>query len=235
MVDLSNYAFIFDMDGTLVDNMRFHTDAWQRVLAENGVQMDAHEFLVRTAGMINRQIVPMVFPGISETDSEAISERKESLYRELFMAHRAAVKGAVEFLTESQRLGIRLAVATAAPTPNVEFVLDGLDLRHFFMAITTAADISHGKPDPEIFLRSAEKLGVESRRCLVFEDALGGLEASRRAGMKAVGVTTVNTADELLKLDAVVEAVPNFEGLNPGDLVEKHLVINGIAKEAKHE
>jgi beta-phosphoglucomutase family hydrolase len=235
MTDFSSFAFIFDMDGTLVDNMKFHTDAWQQVMAENGVEMDANEFLIRTAGMINRQIVPMIFPDISEINAEAISERKENLYRELFIAHREPVKGAVEFLTASKELGIKLSVATAAPNGNVEFILDGLDLRHFFSAITTAADITHGKPDPEIFLKSAEKLDVEPRHCMVFEDAIGGIEAARRAGMKAIGITTVNAADELLKLDAVVDAEPDFTRLDPKLLIEKFLLEKETAKEAKNE
>ena len=231
MIDFGSYAFVFDMDGTLVDNMKYHTEAWQRLLSEHGVEMDANEFLIRTAGMINRQIMPMIFPGIAEDEAEAIGEQKEQLYRELFLKHRAAVDGAVEFLSEAKRLGIKLAVATAAPTGNVEFILDGLDLRRFFDAITTAADIRNGKPDPEIFLKSAEKLGVEPRHCLVFEDAIGGMEAARRAGMKAVGITTVNSAEDLLKLDAVVEAHANFREMKPERLVQQYLVDRATAME----
>ena len=231
MVDFENFAFVFDMDGTLVDNMKYHTEAWQRLLAEHGVEMDANEFLIRPAGMINRQIMPMLFPGIPEDEGEALSEQKERLYRELFLEHRAAVSGAEKFLSESKRLGIKLAVATAAPTGNVEFILDGLDLRRYFDAVTTAADIKNGKPDPEIFLRSAEKLNVEPRHCLVFEDALGGFEAARRAGMKAVGITTVNAAEDLLKLEPVVEARPDFVGLEPVGLIEKYLLNYSTAME----
>lgn len=231
MIDFENFAFVFDMDGTLVDNMKYHTEAWQRLLAEHGVEMDANEFLIRTAGMINRQIMPMLFPGIPEDEGEALGEKKEKLYRELFLEHRAPVAGTEEFLSESKRLGIKLAVATAAPTGNVEFILDGLDLRRYFDAVTTAADIKNGKPDPEIFLRSAEKLGIEPRHCLVFEDALGGLEAARRAGMSSIGITTVNAAEELLKIQSVVEAHPSFVGLEPVRLVEKYLLNYSTAKE----
>jgi beta-phosphoglucomutase len=231
MIDFGSYAFVFDMDGTLVDNMKYHTEAWQRLLAQHGVEMDANEFLVRTAGMINRQIMPMIFPGISDAEAEAVGEQKEVLYRELFLAHRAPIEGAEEFLGEAKRLGIKLAVATAAPTGNVEFILDGLDLRRYFDAVTTAADIRNGKPDPEIFLKSAEKLDVEARNCLVFEDALGGMEAARRAGMKAIGITTVNSAEDLLKLDPVVEAHANFREMKPEHLVQQYLVDRATAME----
>ena len=216
-------AFIFDMDGTLVDNMRFHTEAWGKMLEENGVRMNAHDFLVKTAGKTNREILPGVFGEISDERILALGERKESLYRELFLPVRRPLAGVVEFLEESKRLGIKMAVATAAPVGNMEFILDGLDLRRFFDAITTADDIVNGKPDPEIFLRSAERLGVTPENCIVFEDAVGGFEAAHRAGMKSIGIATVNSIEDILKFASVVEAHADFSGLSPQDLIEKYV------------
>ena len=216
-------AFVFDMDGTLVDNMRFHTEAWRKMLAENGVEMNAHDFLVKTAGKTNREILPTIFDGISEERIAELGLRKESLYREGFLEHRRTIDGAVAFLEKAKTLGVKMAVATAAPVGNVEFILDGLDLRKYFEAVTTAADIKNGKPDPEIFLKSAEKLNVEAKNCLVFEDALGGFEAAHRAEMKSIGMATVNSIEEILRLDSVVEAHKNFVGLEPQNLIEKYL------------
>jgi beta-phosphoglucomutase len=230
MTELTNRALIFDMDGTLVDNMRFHTEAWGRMLAENNVEMNAHDFLVKTAGKTNREIMPTVFGDISDERIAELGERKETLYRELFLEHRKTVGGAIEFLEEAQKLGVKMAVATAAPVGNVEFILDGLNLRRFFQAVTTAADIKNGKPDPEIFLKSAEKLDVAPQNCLVFEDAIGGFEAAHRAGMKSVGIATVNSVEEILKLDSVVEARPDFINLKPLDLIEKYLPFENYAK-----
>lgn len=223
-------AFIFDMDGTLVDNMRFHTEAWGKMLAENGVEMNAHDFLVKTAGKTNREILPTVFGDISDERIEELGNRKESLYRELFLAERRTVEGAVEFLEAAHALGVKMAVATAAPIENVEFILDGLNLRRFFDAVTTAADVTHGKPNPEIFLKSAEKLGVEPQNCLVFEDAVGGFQAAHAAEMKSIGITTVNSAEEILQFDSVVEAHANFVDLSPQDLIEKYLPFEKYAK-----
>lgn len=223
MIEFTNRAFIFDMDGTLVDNMRFHTDAWGKMLAENGVEMDAHDFLVKTAGKTNREILPTVFDEISEERIIELGERKETLYRESFLPERKPVEGVIEFLEESKKLGIKMAVATAAPVANMEFILDGLDLRKFFGAITTAAEIKNGKPDPEIFLKSAEKLDVTPQHCLVFEDAIGGFEAAHRARMKSVGIATVNSIEEILRLDSVVEAHTDFTTLNPQNLIENYL------------
>lgn len=224
MVDFTSTAFIFDMDGTLVDNMCAHTNAWAKLLAENGLEMETHRFLVATAGRTNREIMPEVFGDISEERITQLAQRKESLYREAYLPDRKPVAGVVEFLTEAKKLGIKMAVATAAANPNMEFILDGLDLRRFFDAVTTASDVKQGKPDPAMFLVSAKKLAVEPRRCIVFEDAIGGFEAAHRAGMKSIGIATVNSVQDILKLDSVVEALPDFTGLDPRDLVEKYMV-----------
>ncbi len=216
-------AFIFDMDGTLVDNMRFHTEAWGKMLEENGVEMNAHDFLVKTAGKTNREILPTVFDEITDERIVELGNRKESLYREFFLPERRPLAGVIEFLEAAQSLGVKMAVATAAPVGNMEFVLDGLDLRRFFDAITTADDIINGKPDPEIFLRSAEKLRVEPANCIVFEDAVGGFEAAHRARMKSIGIATVNSVEEILRLDSVVEAHADFSGLKPQELIERYV------------
>jgi beta-phosphoglucomutase family hydrolase len=222
MNHFENRAFIFDMDGTLVDNMRFHTEAWGKMLAENGVEMNAHDFLVKTAGKTNREILPGVFGEISDARIAELGHRKETLYQELFLPHREVIKGVIEFLEEAKTLEIKMAVSTAAPVMNVEFILDGLDLRKFFAAVVTAADVKEGKPNPEIFLKSAEKLNVTPENCLVFEDAIGGFEAAHRAGMKSIGIATVNSIEDILKLDSVVEAHDDFVKLKPQNLVAKY-------------
>ena len=223
MTDNGTRAFIFDMDGTLVDNMAFHARAWQQMLAERGVQMDGDEFMVKTAGKTNREILPMIIGGLTDEKLHELGERKEQLYREFFAADRRTVDGAVEFLERSRSLGVKMAVATAAPIANVEFILDGLDIRKYFDAVTTAADITNGKPDPEIFLTSAKKLGVKPENCIVFEDAVNGLEAAKRAKMVAIGITTVNSAKDMLKLGSVAEAHADFRGLDPAVLIERYL------------
>lgn len=222
-MDYSRYAFIFDMDGTLVDNMRHHTRAWGILLEENGIELDSAHFLVRTAGRTNREIMPMVFGDISEERLEELTFRKESLYRESFLPERRLVEGLDEFFGKATELGIPMAVATAATTRNVEFILDGLDIRGLFGAVVTAADVKRGKPDPEIFLKSAEMLGVEPSRCIVFEDAVGGFEAAHRAGMKAIGIATVNPVEEILGYESVVDAALDFKGFDPVGLVASHL------------
>ena len=112
MTDLSTRAFIFDMDGTLVDNMHVHTEAWAKLLDENGVEMDRHKFLVATAGKTNREILPTVFGDISAERISELAKRKETLYREAYLPIRKPVEGLVEFLSEAQKLGIKMGETT---------------------------------------------------------------------------------------------------------------------------
>jgi len=228
-IDFSKFGFIFDMDGTLVDNMRFHMQAWTVMLAENGVEADGNDFLVKTAGKTNREIIPEFFGDASEEKLLSLGNRKEELYRDFFKPELEAVDGVLDFLEESQKLGIKMAVATAAPIANMEFILDGLDLRKYFLVITTAADVKNGKPDPEGFLISAEKLGIEPQNCLVFEDAFNGFEAANRAGMKSVGISTVNSIETILNLPLVIEASADFCGLIPQELVSRFVPMQAKA------
>lgn len=230
MMDFTNRAFIFDMDGTLVDNMRFHDEALQKMLLENGIETDVRPFLVNIAGKTNREIIPSFFPDATEERLLEFGLRKESLYRESFLPERKPIAGVVEFLTEAKQLGVKMAVATAAPVENMEFILDGLNLRRFFNVITTAADVKNGKPNPEIFLKSAEKLSVAPKNCMVFEDAIGGFEAAYRAGMKSIGIATVNSVEEILRLASVVEAHADFSNLKPDELIKKYLPFETYAK-----
>ncbi|MEP6946204.1 MAG: HAD family phosphatase, partial [Acidobacteriota bacterium] len=220
-----------DMDGTLVDNMHAHAAAWGKLLAENGMEMDLDRFLFKTAGRTNREIIPEVFGEISGERLTELALRKESLYRESYLPDRKPVAGVIEFLTEAKKLGIKMAVATAAQDANMEFILDGLELRQYFDAITTGSEVKTGKPDPAMFLVSAEKLGVEPTNCIVFEDAIGGFEAAHRAGMKSIGIATVNSVEDILKLASVVEAHADFSGLEPRNVVEQYIQ-GGSSREA---
>jgi beta-phosphoglucomutase family hydrolase len=220
-----NRAFIFDMDGTLVDNMRFHTEAWRTLIEENGYEFEERRFLVETAGQTNREIIPGVFGAMSNERLSELALRKEELYREAYLPHRKPVEGLVEFLDAARDLGIRMAVSTAASPANMAFILDGLELRKYFGAITTAADVKRGKPDPEIFLISAANVGVEPQNSMVFEDAFFGFEAAKRAGMQSIGLTTVNSAEDIMRTGTVVEVHSDYSSMRPDELIAKYLPV----------
>ncbi len=191
-------AFIFDMDGTLADTMPAHQLAWDALFADMGVTVDRDDFFQWSAGLTNREILPRLLGHDFPLDQLlAASEKKEAFYRRIYRPQLSTVPGVVPFLQRSASAGYAQAVGTAAPPGNVELVLDGLNLRDYFQAVVGAVDVSRGKPDPEIFLLAAEKLGAAPADCVVFEDAPAGIEAARRAGMSCVVVTTTLTRAQI--------------------------------------
>ncbi len=191
-------AFIFDMDGTLADTMPYHQLAWDALFIDLGVTVDRDDFFGWSAGLTNREILPRLLgPDFPVEELNAVSERKERHYRDLYRPHLSTLPGVVPFLQRTVDAGFSRAVGTAAPPGNVDLVLDGLNLRSWFQAVVGGADVSRGKPDPEIFLRAAERLGVAPASCVVFEDAPAGIEAARRAGMSCVVVTTSLTRAQI--------------------------------------
>lgn len=197
-------AFIFDLDGTLADTMPFHQQAWDAVLAQLGIDVDKGDFFRWTAGLTNQEIFPRLLGrALDDEELASLSARKEAAYRRLYAPHVATVAGAEPFLQQAQAAGIALAVGTAAPPANITLVLDTLALRGRFGAVVGAADVSRGKPDPEIFLLAARRLGVDAADCVVFEDAPAGIEAARRAGMQCVVLTTTLAAADVRALPQV--------------------------------
>jgi beta-phosphoglucomutase family hydrolase len=213
-------AFIFDMDGVLVDSMPFHVEAWVQVLGQQGVHKTREEFLRDLAGKTNRDILRRWFgPTFPDADMAALEARKEALYRRLYRPALKPLDGLLDFLAAATRLGIPMAVATAAGRANREFVLDGLGIRQFFTAAVGPEEVPEGKPHPGMFLRAAEHLCLLPARCLVFEDALAGVEAATRAGMRVVALTTTLEASAFDGWPAVVRTAPSFSPLYPRQLV----------------
>ena len=207
-------AFVFDMDGTIVDNMAFHTRSWISFFERRGLALDADEFFRATAGRQGGEIM-RAYLGEHLTDEEVgqLNHEKESVYRELYGPHRKAVAGFDALVAQARAHGVKLAVGTAAPPANVAFTLDGLDLRRHFDAIVGAADVARGKPHPDVFLKAAELCGVAPEHCIVFEDAPLGVEAARRAGMRCVVLTTTLPASAFTAFDNVIAIVRDFSEL----------------------
>lgn len=194
-------AFIFDMDGTLADTMPYHQLAWDAMLPKLGVEVDRDHFFHWSAGLTNREILPRLLGRqLPVSELAVLSEQKEALYRDLYRPHMRALPGVLPFLQRTIDMGYQRAVGSAAPPGNLDLVLDGLALRPYFQAIVGGADVSRGKPDPEIFLRAAERLGVPPESCVVFEDAPAGIEAARRAGMSCVVVTSTLARPQVLAM-----------------------------------
>lgn len=187
---------VFDLDGTLVDNIRFHYEAFRALAARLGVVMDEATFQ-RFNGLKNEDIFPsLVGRALEPSELQALSEEKESSYRALYAPKLAPHRGAEELLARLRAGGIKLAVASSAPPANRAMVLDGLAWRERFDAVVASEGL-RGKPAPDVFLAAAERLGVPPSACVAFEDAANGVQAAAAAGMIVVGVTTNVTADAL--------------------------------------
>jgi beta-phosphoglucomutase len=171
-------------------------------------------FSQRTVGKVNSEILrEFVRPDLTDAEIAAYSLRKEKLYRQRFRPQLKEIPGLSAFLARVHAAGMPVALATSAGSDNVEFVLDGLGIARYFSALVSADEVVNGKPNPEIFLKAAGKLGVNPADCLVFEDSPSGLQAAYRAGMHAVALTTTYTADRLADQPAVIRIVPDYTGL----------------------
>jgi len=213
-------AFVFDMDGTMLDNMNVHMQVWYEYLSDLGIDLQDGQFYKTAAGRTNGEILrKLVRADMSEAEVEQHSQKKEELYRQRYQPMLKPVHGLPEFLEQARQLGIPMAVASSAGCENIQFHLDGLRAEDYFKVVVGAEDVSRGKPDPEIFLTAASRLGVDPARCLVFEDSPTGLEAATRAGMRALALTTTYPAERLAQSPAVLRIVPDYTSLNPGALL----------------
>ncbi|MBI3899244.1 MAG: HAD family phosphatase [Gammaproteobacteria bacterium] len=203
-------ALIFDMDGTMVDNMHFHHDAWSEWHRRHGLPFDRDDFARRTTGRANIEIFSSLVPGATPGDLYLFAQEKEAIYRELYRPHLRLVAGFESFTDAAVRRGLKLAVATSAMPENISFTLEGLGVAGRFVTVVHPGPGLRGKPQPDLFLEAARRLDVTPAECIVFEDALLGVEAAGRAGMRSVAMTTMLSADEFAEFDNVIATAPNF-------------------------
>ena len=208
-------AFIFDMDGTIVDNMAYHTQSWIAFFEQRGMAIDADAFFRTTAGRQGKEIIRAhLGEHLGDDEVARLNVEKEAVYRDLYGPHRKTVAGFDVLVNRARMEGVVLAVATAAPDANIEFTLDGLDLRRHFDVVVGAANVARGKPHPDGFLLAAERCAIAPEHCIVFEDAPLGVEAARRAGMRCVVLTTTLPAAAFADFDNVVAIAADFSGLD---------------------
>jgi beta-phosphoglucomutase family hydrolase len=214
-------AVIFDLDGVLVDSSRLHFVAWQAWAREVGLeQRVAEAWFRKTFGLRNDAILATLFERpLPPEEVEAHAARKEELFRELARGRIRPLPGAKELIEALHRRGFRLALGTSTPPENVELVLRELELAEHFPARITSADVQRGKPDPEVFLRAAERLSVAPERCVVIEDAEAGVEAAHRAGMACIAVVTTRPSEALATADLIVRSLADLTLENVGRLL----------------
>jgi beta-phosphoglucomutase len=190
-------AIIFDMDGTLVDNIPYHKEAWMVFLKKYGIVLSPEAFQAQNHGTIDEMIRRFFGVDLPVEEVERLGQEKESTYRLLYQSHIREVAGLTSLLERMRMLGIRASLATMGDTPNIDFVLDGLSIRPFFDSVTGGHEVVKGKPDAEIFFLALKKMGLHGVDCLVVEDSIGGVVSAKRAGIRVVGVATSHTPEEL--------------------------------------
>jgi beta-phosphoglucomutase len=190
-------GFIFDMDGVVVDNHKYHFKAWMEFAQKYKFELNDKIYRDKFNGKTNKDLFQMIFGNISQEQIDAYALEKESNYQKIYEADMKPLKGLIDFLEFLNANQYKVALGTSAPTSNVDFTLDKLFLRKYFHVIVDGPQVSKGKPDPQVYLMCAAKLGLEPKNCVVFEDSLAGLESGQRAGCKIVGVATSHEAYEL--------------------------------------
>jgi len=183
-------AVLWDMDGTLIDSEEFHWISWRDTMAKEGIPITREQFL-SSFGQRNDSIVPRWLGAASTPEwVERISNAKEELYRDLIRKYgMSPLPGVSDWVRRLHEEGWLQAIASAAPRPNIEVVVESLKAAHYFRAIVSAEDVQKGKPDPEVYLLAASRVGVSPDRSIVVEDAVAGVEAARNAGMRSIGVS----------------------------------------------
>jgi beta-phosphoglucomutase len=212
-------AIIWDVDGTLVDTAELHFDSWVKLAAELGKPFTRADFAA-TFGRRNPEIIRLLFGDNSDVQVAELGERKERYYRTEAARGVSLLPGVRPLLEDFARRGIRQAIGSSAPRDNLDLILDLTGSRQFFQGVVAMEDTQRGKPDPQVFLVAAARLGAEPARCIVFEDAVAGVQAAKAGGMKCVAVRFVgHHSEESLRAAGADLIVPTFENMTAGQVL----------------
>jgi beta-phosphoglucomutase len=204
-------AFLFDLNGTMINDMPYHIKAWHDILNGLGANISMKKMKDECYGK-NDELLERIIPGrFSMEEKNRMSIEKEKQYQKEFRPQLQLIKGLDGFLLRAHEAGIKMAIGSAAIMFNIDFVLDGLDIRHYFDALVSADNVTESKPDPETWLSCADKLGVFPKECLVFEDAPKGVEAAQQAGMDCVVITTMHEKEDFSNYNNVISFITDYD------------------------
>jgi len=205
-------AFIFDLNGTMIDDMEYHIKAWHRLFNEElGANLNPDQVKSQMYGK-NEEVIKRVFgeSRFSQEEMSRLSVEKEKAYQRAYRPELRLIKGLHEFLDRAYKNHIVMAIGSAAITFNIDFVLDNLDIRHYFKAIVSADDVQKSKPDPETYTKVATLLQLQPSDCIVFEDAPKGVEAAQNAGMDCVVITTMHAQTEFKNYSNILHFISDY-------------------------
>jgi beta-phosphoglucomutase family hydrolase len=210
-------AFIFDMDGVLIDSTPTQARAFQLLFRDLGLTTNARKLLARLNGMPATAILATVFKSrVPRQQLQSYADQREFLYRTLYWNQRAPLPGLRQFLTHARAAGIPIGLGTGSAAASIGYIIDHLDLRRYFDVIVGADDVDQGKPHGDTYSVTARKLGVAPADCIVFEDAVLGEQAAYRAGMRCVALTTTLPAKAF---QAPLAVIKDFTETSPAELL----------------
>jgi beta-phosphoglucomutase len=199
-------AVIFDLDGTILDNNAFHLKSWKEYLRRINREMSDEDYNKNINGRTNRDVVKYLYgDDLSEDDIWKYTNEKEALYREMYKPYIKPVNGLIELLKLLYEHNIPMGIATSGIQVNIDFMFENVPIKEYFRTVVDSSFITKGKPDPEIFLKTADYLGIAADKCLVFEDAVVGIKSGKAAGMKVIAVATTHPKEELEMADLIIE------------------------------
>jgi len=216
-------AAIFDMDGVIVDNQLYHMKSWATFCQKHNIPFNESNYRAKYFGKTNHDIFrELVGSKLTDEQIDLLAEEKEHLYRDIYKDYITPVKGLIPFFESLKASGIKIAVATSAPTSNLDFTIDSLKIRSLFDVIVDSSMITRGKPDPEIYLKAAKQLGIKPAECVVFEDSISGINSGHNAGMMVVALITTHSLNELPKTPI---AIKDFTEISIEKIIESKTTI----------
>ena len=215
------FALIFDMDGTMIDSMPYHAKSWMAFARNHQINIDVADLMRRTTGRTGAECMQELFQrNFTPVKVAALIAEKEGIYRDLFAPEFKEVAGFKAFSELAVTRGLKFGIGTAGDRHNIEFAFSHLKMKLTPDAVVGGDEGFAGKPNPDIFLEAAHRMRVEPEQCIVFEDAPFGIEAAKRAGMRAVAILSSHSAQELAG-PHVLASVPNFDELIELNFLEK--------------
>ena len=203
-------AFLFDLNGTMIDDMPYHIQSWHAILNELGAQISLEKTKAECYGK-NDELLERIFPGMFNLEEKKkLGFAKEQKYQKEYLPYLQLLPGLDAFLEMGKANNIAMGIGSAAIQFNIDFVIDNLKIRNYFDAIVSADDVQISKPDPETFLSCAAKLQIEPADCIVFEDAIKGVEAALNANMRCIVLTTMHQADEFAQFPNVIKIIKDY-------------------------
>lgn len=203
-------GLLFDMDGVIIDNHIYHYKAWQEIAKSYDLDLKADDYKNYINGRTIGEVVRFLQKGASEEEVKKIALEKETRYRKLYKPYLTPTKGLLSFLNQVHEYNIPMCIGTSSSKENVSFTINGLGIGHYFNSILDDRSVKKGKPHPEIYEKCAQSIGLTNQQCIVFEDALSGIEAGKAAGSKVVALATSHQRSSL-NADLVIN---DFSSIN---------------------